>query len=169
MKATIKRINQLCGSKCGVYSVYIDDNSESQFELFVKDCENSFKSETKEIIRRLYTIGNQTGAREQFFKRKEGIPGDGVCALYDTKKSKLRLYCIRFGSDLIILGGGGEKPKEIRALQENKNLTKQNYLLRNLSAAFTEAIKEKDIKFSNDRLSLEGVLEFELEDWNDEE
>jgi len=164
MKATIKKISQLSGAKCGIYSVCLNDNTLSQFELFVKDCKNSFKSETNEILRRLRTIGSQTGAREHFFKHKEGVDGDGVCALYDTKKSKLRLYCIRYGTDIIILGSGGEKPKEIRAFQENEKLTIENYLLRDLSAAITERIKEKDIKFSTDRLSLVGVLEFELED-----
>jgi len=57
---------------------------------------------------RLKIIGNETGARESFFKTKEGIPGDGVCTLYDTPDKKLRLYCIRYGKQLIIIGAGGQ-------------------------------------------------------------
>ena len=55
----------------------------------------------------------------------EGIPGDGVCALFDLPNSNLRLYCIRYGNSIIILGGGGQKPKTISAFQENEKLAKQ--------------------------------------------
>ncbi len=37
--------------------------------------------------------------------------------------SNLRLYCIRLGSAVVILGGGGHKPKTIRTLQDDTKLT----------------------------------------------
>jgi hypothetical protein len=39
----------------------------------------------------------------------EGKYGDGVSALFDKPKYKLRLYCIRYGTQIIIVGWGGEK------------------------------------------------------------
>lgn len=107
------------------------------------------------------TISNKTGARESFFKTKEGNPGDGICALYDQPGSKLRLYCIRFGQELVILGGGGPKPKAIRALQEDEKLKTENYTLRQISKNIMAAVKDKNLKFSKDFLDFEGDLRFE--------
>lgn len=76
----------------------------------------------------------------------------------------MRLYCIRYGSQLIILGGGGPKPKDIRALQEDVKLTQENYFLRWLSDEITERIKNKDIKFTNDGLDFVGDLKFEKDE-----
>jgi len=131
---------------------------------FVKENEISFKSETKDILKRLYSIGHTTGARIQFFKEWEGKPGDGVCALFDIPTSNLRLYCIYFGSQLIVVRSGGHKPKDIRTLQQVDKLKAENYLLREISVQITQRIKDKEISYTNDFLNFEGNLEF-----NDEE
>jgi len=129
MKCKIIKLDQLSGNKTSVYSVYIDDAKKTLFERFLEENLISFKSELIDIVKRLKTIGNKTGAREIYFKLNEGIPGDGVCALYDEAESRLRLYCIRYGSSMIIIGGGGEKPKDIRAFQDNDKLKNENYIL----------------------------------------
>lgn len=90
---------------------------------------------------------------------KRVIPGDGVVALYDNPDKKLRLYAIRYGNDILILGSGG--PKNVKALQDDEKLKKENYLLRAVSARIAEKIKDREIKFSANNLELEGELEFE--------
>ena len=164
MKFKIVKLNQFSGNKAGVYSVVLNNDEETLFNKFVRENIISFKSETKDILKRIYSIGHSTGARIQFFKEWEGKPGDGVCALYDNPDSNLRLYCIRYGTQLIIAGGGGHKPKTISALQEDKKLKGENYFLRELSALITERIKEKEIKFSDDDLDFIGNLEFSKEE-----
>lgn len=151
----IVKIKHLSGHECSIYSI-IDssDDTKTFLDRFIDENINSFKSETIEIITRLKTIGNRTGARVQFFKEHEGIPGDGVCAL----------YCIRYGMQLIIAGGGGYKPKSIRALQEDEKLRKENYFLREMSALITERVKEKEIEFSNDGMDFTGNLMFRKEE-----
>jgi hypothetical protein len=62
----------------------------------------------------------------------------------------LRLYCIRFGTTVILLGGGGHKPKSIRALQESEKLKTENYLLREVSELTFRKMKEKEIYWIND-------------------
>jgi hypothetical protein len=54
---------------------------------------------------------------------------------------------------LIIVGGGGHKPKTIRAFQEDDKLKEENYFLRKLSALITDRIKEFSIPYSLYRLS----------------
>ncbi|MCK4921826.1 MAG: hypothetical protein KAS71_12325 [Bacteroidales bacterium] len=112
---------------------------------------------------RLNTIAYKTGSREHFFKLKEGKPGDGVCALYDIPDSYLRLYCIRYGSSMLLLGGGGEKPKTIKRFQENEKLKKENYLLREISEEISIRIKSGDIEWEKDGMELTGELEFNTE------
>ena len=73
----------------------------------------------------------------------------------------MRLYCIRYGNSLVLLGGGGFKPKSIRKLQEENKLREENYLLRKISALITERIKTGEIQFSDDGTGLFGSLEFE--------
>jgi hypothetical protein len=109
-------------------------------------------------VGRLKTIGKETGAKQHFFKEKEGELGDGVCALYDEPQKDLRLYCIRYGKGLVVLGSGGYKSKDIKALQEDKKLTEENYFLRWLSKAITEKMKEREIGLTDDLLDFEGEL-----------
>lgn len=157
----------ISGSSASIYSVFLEDEQKTLFEKFVDENKISFKSELKDIFSRLKTIGHKTGAREQFFKINEGNPGDGVCALYDSPGSKLRLYCIRYGTLIVVLGGGGYKPKNIRELQADEKLTEENYFLRELSKRITERLKDNEISFSNDAMDFEGNLEFNDEDYED--
>lgn len=129
---------------------------ESLFDIFINENKTLYLSEIRSIFSRLKIIGNDTGARESFFKTKEGVPGDGVCALYDSPGKKLRLYCIRYGEELIIIGGGGSK--NVKALQDDKKLKEENYFLRWLSKKITEYIRNNDISFSNDFMDFEGDL-----------
>lgn len=164
MKYKIIKINNISGKEASVYSIILNNEEETLLNKFVKENEISFKSETKDILKRLYSIGHTTGARIQFFKEWEGKPGDGVCALFDIPTSNLRLYCIYFGSQLIVVGSGGHKPKDIRTLQQDDKLKDENYLLREISVQITQRIKDKEISYTNDFLNFEGNLEF-----NDEE
>lgn len=160
MAYKIVKLTNFCGKEASVYTIKDLDTNETLFERFVKDNISSFVSEINDILIRLKTIGQKSGAREQFFKHKEGIPGDGVCALFDIPGSKLRLYCIRYGMNLIILGGGGEKSKKIRALQEDELLTHANYFLRQLSKDIKSRTDSKEICFTNEGMDLEGNLKF---------
>lgn len=130
MKYKIVELDEFTGSEATIYSIIINNDKETLFEKFVKENLILFKDEIINIFNRLETIGNNTGAREIFFKTKEGYPGDGVEALYDIPDKKLRLYCIRYGLQIIILGGGGEKPENIKALQEDEKLKKRELLIK---------------------------------------
>jgi hypothetical protein len=165
MKYRLVRISNLSGKKASVYSVILNDEQETIFDKFINENILSFEDEVKDIIARLKTIGKNTGIRDNFVKPNEGKLGDGVCALYDNPNKKLRLYCIKYGTQLIIVGGGGQK--NVRALQDDDKLTKENYFLRELSSQITERIKDKEIEYTNNYLDFEGDLEFQDDDEND--
>lgn len=99
-----------------------------------------------------------------FLKRGKEFPGDGVCALFDDPESNLRLYCISYGTQLVVVGGGGYKSKSIRSFQEDENLKSANYFLRWLSSQITNRIREKEISYSNNFMDFDGNLNFNTEE-----
>jgi hypothetical protein len=107
------------------------------------------------ILDKLNKMSQKFGAERMFFKENEGKLGDLVCALYDSPDSNLRLYCIRLGKTIIILGGGGYKSKLIRALQEDPTLTKENLLMRKFSEILGRKMKDRDIIWK-DEMTLDG-------------
>lgn len=164
MKFSLIKLERLSGNRASIYTIEFEGETETSLDTFIREHSDSFKSETSDIIKRLMAIGHKTEARIQFFKPNEGNPGDGVCALYDDPDSHLRLYCIRYGSQLIVIGSGGHKPKTIRALQEDEKLKEENYFLRWLSSQITQRIKDKEIRYTDDHFDFEGNLEFETKE-----
>lgn len=156
MNFEIIELEEFSGSKAVIYSVAIDDNPLTLFDLFVEENENIHPNEIQSIVDRLEIIGNFTSAREQYFKINEGALGDGLCALYDIPEKNLRLYCIKYGSTCILLGGGGYK--NVRALQDDEKLRAENYLLRKVSKMITKAIVEGDLRWNKDGSSFTGNL-----------
>ncbi len=160
MNYEIVELENLSGSKTTIYSVIIGDDSISLFDYFIKENIVAYKNEVINILNRLETIGKTTGAREIFFKHKEGKPGDGVCALYDDPDSKLRLYCIRYGKAAIILGGGGPKSLIVRTWQEDPKLKMEAEEIIKISALIIQFLSSNDLQWSKDGLHLEGELNF---------
>ena len=158
------KITKLSGYEASIYSIYLHDEQKTLFDRFLEENINSFNSELNNIYTRLKIIGHETGARKQFFRTDEGTPGDGVCALSDVPKSNLRLYCIRYGALIVILGGGGFKSKNIRALQEDEKLTDENYLMRKISRDIQQRMKDKELTFTDDYKDFEGDFNFNDED-----
>jgi hypothetical protein len=60
MKYKIIKINSISGNEASVYSIILNNDEETLLNKFVKENEISFKSETKDILKRLYSIGHTT-------------------------------------------------------------------------------------------------------------
>jgi hypothetical protein len=160
MNFKLVKLPKYSGKEASIYSIYLFEAKKTLFDLFIKENKILFKSELIDLFNRLIIIGHDMGARNIYFKENEGKPGDGVCALYDEPESNLRLYCIRYGSSLVVLGGGGPKSKSISAFQEDKKLTFENYLLRDIAKEINLRIKNREIEFTSNHKDLIGNLEF---------
>lgn len=161
MKFQLVEVNNLSGKKATIYSIKLDGEKKNYFEKFISENFLEYKNEVSNIANRLRTIGHKTGAVEGFFKQKEGTLGDLVCALYDMPNSNLRLYCVRFGHGVVVLGSGGLKPKNIRALQESEKLEEENYIVRFVSEKLCEALRTKQLRYNADYTCFEGDFNFE--------
>ena len=158
-KFEIVELEEFIGTGALIYSIVLNDNDDTLYDQFLAEYNEQFPDEVNDIVDRLYTI-TKLGARANFFKEHEGSlgAGDGLVALFDQPDKNLRLYCIRFGTVALIVGGGGPKPKTIRALQEDPKLIEENYLLRALSAQINQAIRNGEIWWEGNQLV--GKLQF---------
>jgi hypothetical protein len=164
VKLKLVKIEKISGVKTQIYSVVIDNDDKSLFEHFLDENDENYHEELLEILTRLRSIAQKEGAREHLFKTAEGKLGDGVEALYDESKRKLRLYCIRYGSVLLVLGGGGAK--NVRALQDDPKLKKENYLLRQVSKRLSKAMQDGDLKWNNNFSDFIGDFTYDDTDDN---
>jgi hypothetical protein len=149
MKFEIVELSELSGSKATIYSIFVDDDNKTLFENFMIENLREFPDEINSKVETLNQISTKFGARRHFFEENKGKLGDLVCALYDSPNSNLRLYCIRFGTSVILLGCGGYEPKSMRALQESEKLKTENYLLREVSELIFRKMKKKEIYWIN--------------------
>ncbi|MGD0341393.1 MAG: hypothetical protein ABSA76_06780 [Bacteroidales bacterium] len=149
----------MSGNKASFYSVKLNNDNISLIEHFLNDNIALFKSELRNIVNRLKIMGETEGAREHYFRPEEGIPGDRVCALYDSPEKNLRLYCIRFGTKLVLLGSGGYKPKKISALQQDPKLKLENKRIIDIVKLIEKRMEEGEIWISSDGMDFEGNLD----------
>ncbi len=161
MKFEIQKILPLSGNRASIYTIYNTTTSETLLDQFIRENETDFEEEVDDLIARLNTIGHKTGLRVQYIKVDEGKLGDGVVALFDEPDKSLRLYCIKMSNITLIVGGGGNKPKGMKAFQESEKLTAENYFLRAVSKLIDRRLKDKDIRYNQDGMDLMGDLSFE--------
>lgn len=161
MNYEIVELFDLSGSKASVYSVICGNDDQTLFDHFIDECDKEYETEVTKLIMRLQEMGER-GVRENYVKLYEGIPGDGVCALFDEPDQKLRLYAIRYGSGIILVGGGGHKSKATRTWQDDVTLKKHAELMILISKEISRKIKLKEIIISRDGKNLEGELIFEI-------
>lgn len=164
MKFKIVKLPLFSGNKSSLYSVMLDDDTETLFDKFIRNNVDENKKEIEQIFATLNAIGKKVGAQDIYFrKKKEGKPGDGVEAIYDYPTAKLRLYCIRYGNLTVVLGDGGEK--NVRTWQEDAQLSKSAQEMMNISKILTEAIKEGDLTWNGN----DFVGQFEFNNDEDDE
>lgn len=141
-----------------VYTVVLTGDTTSMLDEFLEIYATDYPEEVNNILMRLHSIGHKVGARRQYFKENEGRYDDMVCALYDEPEKQLRLYCIRIGSDFIIIGGGG--PKQTRTWQEDTNLNFHVNAMMEVSEGLTERLRNHDVVWINAGMDLDGNLDF---------
>ncbi|WP_121811331.1 hypothetical protein [Mucilaginibacter kameinonensis] len=162
MNFTLEKIERLSGEQASVYSVTLEGDDGSLFEKFLEEYTNDYKEEIKDLVTSLQKIGHKTGARADFFKVGEGRMKDNIDALFDEPDRNLRLYCIRFGRDCIILGGGG--PKSTRSWQEDPNLSNQMEILMAIADRIHKRFKERDLRWAPNMRDIIGELDFKDND-----
>ena len=151
-------IKAFSGPRCGVYTVRLKGETEDVFTQFFNEHKGKSGSKFDRMLLRIKDFGKK-GARASYFKPNEGAMGDCVVALWIED---LRLYCIRWGTDLVLLGGGGEK--STRTWNEDPNLSVHAELMKKVSAIIYEREQDGEVSQrlndAGNRTFFEGNLMF---------
>ncbi|WP_160711078.1 hypothetical protein [Chitinophaga solisilvae] len=125
-------------------------------EHFIRQYTTHHRREVGAIAALLREMGGQVGTQEKFFR----YAGNGIYFLCDFPDHTLRLYCIRLGENLLLLGGGekavttatgtGDSPEMIRMKQVSQDIFGR------MSAG--------NVYWSSDKSPLTGDLIFEKDD-----
>lgn len=163
MNYEIVKIGAFCGRKTIVYSIIPEDSEYTLFDDFLKEYVSDYKNEINEITSRLSSIAHDVGIRDSFLKHEGNREftkkyGKYVYALYDTKKSNLRLYCIKLSGPVLILGGGGYKSKDKKTWQEDEKLSQEVYKIMDYAVCILKQLDKKDLFYSSDGSEIIGQL-----------
>ncbi len=162
MKYKLVKLHKFSGDEASIYTVYLEAEQQTLFDRFIAENAHVYQQELKNIVGRLKSIGTKVGAREQYFKQKEGKPGDLVCALYDEPDKSLRLFCIRYGKLCVVIGGGGLK--NVDAWEDDPKLSIEATWMINVSKDIYDKMQEGELKWSADGFELEGDINFNQDD-----
>jgi hypothetical protein len=138
------------------YSIVINGNKDCEMERFLRDMQSSGEAKyLPQIVNLLEKIG-QHGAQERYF-RHEGKRNDNVFAIPDHYliNSDYRLYCLRYGESIVVLGNGGVK--KTKTYQEDQHLNecvntlqKIDYVIRTKIASGAIRLTSKTISGETD-------------------
>lgn len=123
MNLGFKLVRLKDGRKAKIYSVHFDGEDKHEFDKFLEDLDVQNHPDFQALRKKIKEMYNKRGLLEHYF-----IPEDDKCLHPEISRinygtGKLRLYCIRWNDNLLILGGGGVKPDDIRFWQEDPVLT----------------------------------------------
>lgn len=156
----IVKLGDLSGNRCSFYSVYLEDEKLTLFDKFIIQHEKKYPESLDDIQDRIELFAHKLGAVEKHFRFEGSKIGEFAHALRDYPKQYLRLYCIRYSSTLVILGGGAPKHKDVGKWQQDSKLTKEVRFMLKVADDIEERRKEGNIRFSSDFLDFEGDLIF---------
>lgn len=140
-KIKIEKIEQT--AQAGLFTIYFENNDESEFERFI----NKFKDDAERkrdlqiILNAIQKMLSNNGFLERYF-RPEGKMNDNVVAL-PIERGRLRLYCLRMSDSILIVGNGGIK--ETRSYNENPELNGYVITLQKLDALLKTGIANGNI------------------------
>jgi len=101
-------IKYLEGKKTNIYAVCLDDSTACEFDKFLNSCPEEFNEEIEWLVDTIVNIKDNIGIRDGFFK-DQGIESIHRFINHKDKKASIRVFCLKWGNSVIILGGGAIK------------------------------------------------------------
>lgn len=133
-----KIIEYYTGRKASFFSVITDDNQDDEFSLLAERLYSTeHKDKLLKLISKIQIMADKTGTRD-FFK-DEGANLVFRFNIDNDEAYPIRIYCIKYGSENIILGGGGIKLPTTQTYQEQDDLNSAVTLLRTVDKTLNES------------------------------
>ena len=160
MNYQIITLDEFTGDKATIYSILPEGENLTLYDKFVEEYCTDYYDDILSIADLLIDMGCKYGIRENLIKTKEGKPGDGVVAIFDNPDKNLRLYGIRYGASILLLGSGGVKGQEVMAWQDDAKLKKEAEIVIQISKEVSKRVQDREINISLDHMRLTGNLNF---------
>lgn len=138
-----------------------------KLKSFLKKIENDFEDDYQVFKALLKNVIDISGAKEKFFRNEDNSECNFLKALInydiDDKKYKggLRLYCLYYNRDRVILGNGDIK--KTRTFNEDNNLKKITKVLQSLDKAMHEREMDGELSWDGMKLYSNKPLIFEID------
>ena len=161
-------------NKVTYYTVKFENEDYSEFEKFIikhkslKEVHNEY-NDLMSLIKRL---GNEIGALERYFSRKErkaeALPPEWnklkshERKLHVKYQHNLRLYCMRISDEVVFLFNGGVKTSGRITAEECKVVRQYFRMANKLASCIDEAMKDKELSFHGKKIEIEEDYELIL-------
>lgn len=161
MKFSVEEINEIKGNKAHLYTIRLVGSDSTLLDDFINE-NAEYIDDLNLLLSKMRVMVERTGCPDNLFKVNEGIPGDGVVALYSNR---LRLYCLRHGNVALFIGSGGYKPHSDtnNSYQAFPVLNEKAKQMKEIAKIINKAIIDKDV-FIDDNGLLKGRKVFSNED-----
>lgn len=123
----------------------------SETDAFFANAMQSHPEQATLLALKLEKMTHHNGFQDQYFKLGEGSRMDNVCAI---SEGPLRLYCLRYGNIVVVVGGGGVK--STRTYEEDPHLHSKVKTLQKICKALDEKIKEGELKLMEWGMAFDG-------------
>ena len=128
----------------------MEGDSETLFEKFLAENNETYPDEVTDIFDRMEIAGNETGILFESFDSTSSRVVEDICTFKDIPGRFLRLFFICYGGSCIVLGSGGEKKKHYIKRQEVQKLNDEMELLEGISLTLQEAKKRGSFKIDEE-------------------
>jgi len=126
------------GKKAKIYSIQYDGAENHEFHNFITKPEVYNHPDYQALRKKIKELYDKRGLLPQYFRSEdEKALHTEICRI-DYGTGMLRLFCIRWNDNLLILGSGGVKPGSVRFWQENHELSVE---ARKVSDAFHRLVE----------------------------
>jgi len=133
----------------GLFSIIFESDNYSEFRKFIeKFKDDAIHSKDLGLILNDINRMMDTGALERYF-RYEGRMSEHVVAL-PTRRSTLRLYCLRMTDNILIVGNGGAK--DTRTYEQDPELNGYVISLKKLDALLQQEIRQGTVTIESTEL-----------------
>lgn len=139
------------GRKAKIYSIQFDGEEKHEFEKFIGNPEIRNHPDYEPLRKKIKELYNKRGLLPQYFRLEDEKSIHPEICRIDYGTGMLRLYCIRWNDNLLILGGGGIKPKGARFWQESPELSSE---ARKIADAFHRLVEY----LKTSKLTIEELL-----------
>lgn len=145
--------------KVTFYSFIINENENCEMINFMQKIIEDGNVKDAQIISGLIAKIGENGALERYF-RYAGKPSDRIVELpeHHIKNAKYRLYCLRFGEVIVVLGNGGLKTT--RTYQQDDNLNNCVKVLKKIDQQIDYLLKSGQLVI--DGQNFKGKLKFQI-------